>query len=181
MPLPTLHGLKQGGQRSPDLYSELHHQRDLFYGLYLVSVEDLGMKPEWAKDEPVDSARCHKAATDWQAHAFEDPDLAADTRVSVPVYADAGRNVTKLWATLGVRLARLEVSYARPPSLKPANGSKDWEPVENHRLKPEEYLIPVDEFAEIELKGLRTLTREELRAICDREKTKEAILAALRR
>jgi len=37
----------------------------------------------------------------------------------------------------------------------------------------------VDEFAEVELKGIRTLTREELRAICDREKTKEAILEVL--
>jgi hypothetical protein len=179
--LTSLHGLKQGGERAPDLYSELHQQRDLFYGLYLVSIEDLGMQPELARDEPVEEAGCRKGATDWLAHAFDDPDLAADTRVSVPIYADAGNNVTRLWATLGVRLARLDVSYARPPSLKPANGSKEWELVENHRLKPAEYLIPVDEFAEIELKGLRTLTRDELRAICDREKTKEAVLAALRR
>jgi hypothetical protein len=38
----------------------------------------------------------------------------------------------------------------------------------------------VEEFAEVELPGLRSLTRQELRAICDREKTREAIVKALR-
>jgi hypothetical protein len=48
------------------------------------------------------------------------------------------------------------------------------------RLAPAEYLIAVDEFAEVELSGLHVLDREELRAVCDHEKTKDAILAALR-
>src|SRR5262249_42982100 len=43
--LAELHGLKQGGQRPQDLYAELAWMRDLFYGLYLVSAEDIGLKP----------------------------------------------------------------------------------------------------------------------------------------
>lgn len=120
-------------------------------------------------------------AAEWLSKAFDDPDLAIDTRVSVPIYVDPGRNVVRLWATLGVRLTRLHVSYARPPHLKPANGSLDWQPAEAFKLQAAAYLIPVDEFAEIELKGMRTLTRDELRAVCDRERTKEKIVAALRR
>jgi hypothetical protein len=77
-------------------------------------------------------------------------------------------------------VAKLNVSYARPPHLKPANGAENWKRVESHRLEAADYLILVDEFAEIELQGLRTLTRDELRAVCDREKTKEKIIAALR-
>jgi hypothetical protein len=177
--LSKLHGLKQGGERKMDLHAELTWMRDLFYGLYLVSAEDVGLKPSLTKDEPVEQDRCYSLAVEWLTKAFTDEDLAADTRVAVPVFVDPGREVTRLWATLGVRLTRLDVRYARPPHLKPAEGEGEWKPVEDYKLGTSEYLIPVDEFAEVELKGLKVLTREELRTICDREKTKEAIARAL--
>jgi hypothetical protein len=178
--LRSLHGLRQGGERTPDLYAELHDMRDLFYGLYLVSAEDVGMKPAFAPDEAVDADRCYRLASDWLPKAFDDPDIAVDTRVVVPVAVDPVRKATRVWATLGVRLAKLDADYARPPHLKPADGG-EWKPVEAGRLGTSHYLIAVDEFAEVELPGLRTLTREEFRAVCDREKTKEAIVAALRK
>jgi hypothetical protein len=178
--LASLHGLKLHGERTPDLFAELQQMRDLFYGLYLVSAEDIGLKPEFVRDENVDREHCYQLASDWLPKAFADADLGMDTRVSVPLYVDPNRRVTRLWATLGVRLAKLNVSYARPPHLKPANGALDWKLAEQHQLQAEEYVIPVDEFAEIELQGLRTLTRDELRAVCDREKTKEKIVEALR-
>jgi hypothetical protein len=178
--LQKLHGLKQGGSRPKDLAGELHGMRDLFYGLYLVSAEDIGLKPSWAVGENVDQERCYRLADDWLRKAFADEDLAVDTRVGVPIYIDGPRGVVRVWLTLGVRLAKLEASYARAPRLKPSNGSADWQEVEDHRLAAAHYLIPVDEFAEVELPGLKVLTREELRAVCDREKTKEAIVKALR-
>jgi hypothetical protein len=197
--LLALHGLKQGGERRPDLLSELHGMRDLFYGFYLVSADDIGLKPSFLDKEPVDVERCYRQATEWLPKALEDEDLAADTRVSVPIALDPGRGATRLWATLGVRLAKLDAKYARPPRIKLSpEGEKKlaqnlglirqrgqpedkdgWRPVESHTLADSYYLIPVDEFAEIELSGSKVLTREELRALCDREKTKEAILAAL--
>ena len=174
-------GLKQGGTRDQDLLTELHVMRDLFYGMYLVSAEDIGLKPNLAKDEPVDQERCCQLAVEWLPKAAQDPDLAVDTRVIVPIYADNLRGATRCWSTLGVRLAKLDVNYVRPPSVKPAQGEGDWKEVESFRLGSMQYLIPVDEFAEIELKGLRVLNREEFRAVCDREKTKDAIVQALRR
>jgi hypothetical protein len=178
--LQKLHGLKQGGERPKNLAAELHEMRDLFYGLYLVSAEDIGLKPALAKEENVDQDRCYRLASDWLTKVFQDEDLAADTRVGVPVFIDRVNGVVRMWLTLGVRLTKLEASYARPPRLKPSNGSADWQEVEPHRLASADYLIPVDEFAEVELPGMKVLTREELRAVCDREKTKEAILKALR-
>ena len=44
--LAELHGLKQGGERTPGLHAELQQMRDLFYGLYLVSAEDIGWSGE---------------------------------------------------------------------------------------------------------------------------------------
>jgi hypothetical protein len=178
--LQQLHGLTKDGARSPSLLEELHSMRDLFYGLYLVSAEDIGLKPALAADEIIDQNRCYKLAGDWLTKAFQDPDLATDTRVAVPVYWDSAQKTTRVWITLGVRLARLEATYARPPHLKPAEGGQEWKAVETYRLGSSSYLIPVDEFAEVELAGLRVLTREELRAVCDRAKTKAAILEELR-
>jgi hypothetical protein len=97
------------------------------------------------------------------------------------VFVDVDRHVTKLWVTLGVRLAKLEANYAIAPQIKPAEGEGDWRSVEPWKLEASRYLIPVDEFAEVELQGERVLTREELRMICDREKTKEAIVKALQK
>ena len=150
--------------------------RDLFYGLHLISAEDIGMNPALKDDEPVDQEHCYALATSWLSRVFKDEDLAVDTRVAVPIYASPVS--TRLWLTLGVRLSKLDVSYARPPSLKPAAGG-DWKVVETSKLEGVSYLIPVDEFAEVDLPGMKVLTRDELRAMCDREKTKDAILKAL--
>jgi hypothetical protein len=177
--LQQLHGLKKDGERPKSLAAELHELRDLFYGLYLVSAEDIGWKPSFAMGENVDEPRCYQLAVDWLPKVEQDEDLAADTRVVVPVYVDAQRGVVRLWATLGVRLTKLEAEYVRPPQLKPAKGEGEWQEVEQHRLASSDYLIAVDEFAEVETKGLHVPTREEWRAVCDREKTREAILKAL--
>jgi hypothetical protein len=178
--LQALHGLKKDGQRKDNLYDELHFMRDLNYGLYLTSAEDIGMKPAFAAGETVNQENCYQTAVNWLATVFKDEDLAADTRVGVPIFVDANRGITRLWLTLGVRLSKLEANYARPPQIKPA-AQGNWKLVENERLENSNYFIPVDEFAEVEIKGTRVLTREELREICDREKTKEAILKALQR
>ncbi len=177
--LRALHGLRQGGEREPDLWTELHWMRDLCYGLYLISAEDIGMKPALAKDELPNGERCYYLAAGWLPHAFEDRDLTADTRVSIPIAADPVRRATRLWATIGVRLSRLDAEYVRAPHVK-GPGESGWQPVSSEDLLPSHYLIAVDDFVEVELQGLRTLTREELRAICDRGKTKEGILKPLR-
>ncbi|HEV3024673.1 MAG TPA: hypothetical protein VGX76_19490 [Pirellulales bacterium] len=183
--LSALRGLTEGGERPLDLHAESGRMRDLFYGLYLVSADDIGLAPSFAEGElptdPTERERCFQLAIEWLPQALTDPDLAADTRVSVPVFVDVGRRVTKLWVTLGVRLAKLEATYAVAPRIKPAEGEGDWRDVEAWKLDSSHYLVPVDEFAEVELRGVRTLSREELRAICDREKTKEAIVKALER
>jgi hypothetical protein len=179
--LVEMHGLTAKGARTPDLWTGLIGMRDLFYGLYLVSADDIGLKISFLADEMLaDSAecdRCHELALDWLSHAYDDPDLAVDTRVSVPIYIDRQRGTTRLWMTIGVRLTRLVADYARQPLIKPASGEGDWK--EPKTLGESHYLIAVDEFAEVELPGLRVLNREERRAICDRAKTKEAILRSL--
>ncbi len=178
--LERLHGLREGGERPLSLRDELRSARDLFYGFYLLSAEDIGLATALLDGEPVDRDRSEEAARSWLANPLDDPDLAVDTRVSVPIYLDPGERSTRLWATLGVRVARLDAEYVRAPRLRPASGEGAWREPEAYKLGKAPYLIAVDEFAEVRLQGLRSLTRGELRLICDREKTKEAIVAALR-
>jgi len=176
--LSEMHGLRRGGKREAGLAAELDAIRRRFYGFYLVSCEDIGMKPSFMRDEPVDREAAERAALAWIANIQNDPDLACDTRVSVPIYTDGTE--TRLWAALGVRLAHLEASYARPPKVRPARALRgEWTDVKPYQLGTSKYVIPVDEFAEITLAGSNALTREELRAVCDRCKTKEDILVAL--
>jgi hypothetical protein len=179
--LKTLHGLRASGPREADLDTELRDMRDRFYGFYLLGCEDIGMEPALLADEPVDRARAIELATAWLESGWKsDADLSADTRVAVPIYYDSIHNVTRLWVTLGVRLARLEAHYARPPQARPGD-SGDWQELRGDQLQGKTYLIAVDEFAEIELPGARVLSRDELRALCDQAKTREAILKALER
>ena len=183
--LQSLHGLRQEGLREQDLRTELHGMRDLFYGLYLISAEDIGMKPALAKDELVDQDRCYQLASDWLGKVYTDNDIAVDTRVAVPIYAgkyeDMNRKVTDLWVTLGVHVAKLDADYARPrtSSTLTLAGSTKRRAIRNgNRSQPvawrqAHYLIAVNEFAEVELPALKPLSREELRLICDRAKPRK--------
>src|SRR5205807_5389376 len=49
--LQTLNDLKRPDRLEQNLYNELHFMRDLFYGIYLVSAEDIGLQPALAADE----------------------------------------------------------------------------------------------------------------------------------
>lgn len=178
--LASLHGLTATGERSLDLAAELNQMRTLFFGLYLVSCDDLGMRPSTTEEETGDPAAAMAAAEKWLAGANVDPDLAADTRVIVPVYHDQERQVTSVWATAGVRLVKLTAEFDTrfPPHVRPASGG-DWKPAESHQLGQSRYLIAVDEFVTCELPTLEPLSREEFRTLCDKHLTKEKIVAAL--
>ena len=179
--LASLHGLKEGGERSKTLLEELRWIRELFYGLHLLSAEDIGMAPALRMDEPVDRAACEANATQWLASYRDDADLKADTRVSVPIYFDVNQRRTHLWATIGVRLAKLDVSYARPPRVMLNAGATDWQELKPDQLEAVEYIIAVDDFAEVETPGLQPLTRQEFRDACNAKKAKPEILQALSR
>jgi hypothetical protein len=177
--LKSLHGWKDGGERSKTLLEELRWTREFFYGLHFVSAEDIGMAHGLRTDEPVDRAACEATAAQWLANYRDDLDLRIDTRVSVPIYFDVFRRRTQLWMTLGVRLAKLHVSYAKPPRIRPLNSKDNWQDVEHDQLESVEYVIAVDEFAEVDIPGLQPLSRVEFRDACNAGKTRPAILQRL--
>jgi hypothetical protein len=177
--LEKLHGLKQGGTREATLDAELDTLARRFYGFYLLTCEDIGMSPQFLPDEPVDQAAARGEAIKWLEHLDTDADLACDTRVSVPIFNSVMRDKTRLWATVGVRLAHLDASYACPPRVRPKDEKGEWRDVEHYQIGSSQYVIPVLEFAEFELNGSNALSREEFRAVCDRCSTKEEIVKKL--
>jgi len=177
--LEKLYGLKQDGLRELSLADELANLRQRFYGFYLVSCEDIGMRPDFLEGEFVAAAEAKSAALDWLTKLRNDPDLACDTRMALPLIRGLK---TRLWATLGVRLARFKVSYARTPKIRPLDENAEdraWRDPDFEQVGASQYVIPVDEFAEFEIDGSNALTRSEFQALCDKHKTKEAILEVL--
>lgn len=55
--------------------------------------------------------------------------MAVDTRVSPALNFDIGERKTRRWVTIGVRPAKLDSSYAKPPKIKPNAGTGAWEEV----------------------------------------------------
>jgi inorganic triphosphatase YgiF len=179
--LAALHGLKADGERTPDLAAELDAQRELFYGMYLVSAEDIGLASSVTVEELADPAAAMQRALDWLQMYRDDPDLAVDTRVVVPIGYNMERQSMNLWGTAGVRLAKLNVSFepGHAPQVRPLTGG-EWERIEPYKLEGKTYLIAVDEFVTAERLGMNVPTREEYRALCDGAGTKEGIVEALR-
>ena len=180
--LETLHARRAEGPRPLSLGDEVRSMRDLFLGFALLSSEDIGHPLDLTAPEDARRVAAEAAATVWlnqvTADPTSDPDLAADTRVAIPIGVDPATNKVRLWATIGVALTPLDARYARPPQIRPAAGG-DWRPVRPADTKAIIQFIAVDEFAEIELDAGRVLNRDELRTLCDTHKTRDAIRQAL--
>jgi hypothetical protein len=171
-------GWREQGHRGIPLGDELQNMRLLFYGLYFVSCEDIGLSPQLMHDEDADPDYTRALAVTWLQGWHTDLDLAVDTRVAVPVYRMPGE-YTRFWCTVGVRPIKLTAHYVRPPSWRPMAGG-EWEEVPDNRLEPGNWVILGDDFIEVQLEGDATLTREDLRIACGARSTKEKIAEALR-
>ena len=180
--LATLHGRTATGPRPESLGAEVRGMADLFLGLACLSGEDIGHRLALTAAEVARQATAEGAATAWldriEADPAADPDLAADTRGAIPIGFNPITRRVRLWATVGVSLTPLGAEYARPPQVRPPAGGA-WQVARPDELHSTYDLIAVDEFAEVELDGGRVLTRGELRAICDRHRTRGAIRRAL--
>lgn len=178
--LGQLHGLAKDGKREASLADELETFRQRAYGFYLISCEDIGLRPKLEDGELDDPEAAKKLALDWLEQIESDVDLKQDTRVAVPIYLDPQKGQARLWVTLGVRQVPLVARYAKLPMVR-TEEEPEWQEPKRYNVAPSRYLISVDEFAEVTVPGLVCPSREELRTLCDKHKTKEAIVEALSR
>jgi len=166
------------GRSEIDLDTELAGIERLFRGAYAASCRQIGLALDPAETAGADAQEQHFAA--WAARVGGDPDVGQDVRMMVPVFFDIDRRKTKVWAFLGWTTDEIKVNFARPPQVsvsdrsgRPVEQSDDLRVIfgfETHAAAR-----PVT--AEIYVDTL--LNRAEFRALCDRLKTRSAILAAL--
>ncbi len=177
--------------------AELRQTKELFFGFYLLTCNDIGMRPALTDEDAVDPLLVQGHAKQWLDELTKSPYLGGDARRSSIVMTNRAVQIAKIWATLGVRLTRLNVKFVKPPSVRSwptmdgeiqdATGTVDpeidaifdWQLAEAGYIRPETYVIAVPEFAEFTMDSFRIVTSEELRQQCDQHKTSDAIMAAI--
>lgn len=167
--LDTAVAVDAGGNTSETLRARIERARDLFYGLYVVSTQDLGFKPALAVAGDPASERWAPLATDahqWLTGLSTDELAASDVRVMVPI-ATLSETRVKYWAVIGVRATLAGYSFIHGSDMSaptPDETTRVW--------------LPTEQFLEVESSAV-PLSRDELRALCDEKKTAEAIKAAI--
>jgi hypothetical protein len=99
------------------LAAELDERVLRLHGLARIVYQEVGFPPpEAASDQEVNPGAVAKAAADWLARVDQDPDLATDARLLVPLASDgAGR--LRCPAVLGVRLEPVKYSWVEKPEV----------------------------------------------------------------
>jgi hypothetical protein len=160
------------------LYQELLDMEALFYGVYLIVAEQIGM--EGAPNLSVGSGRGNKAdktlASKWLSSCVDDSDVGTDNRMMVPVFYDIQRKKTKVWVVMGYSVKPLSIWFEQMPEAtvttaqgEPAKADLKFRGIERPLIYPVSAEIYVS----------KLLNRNEFRTLCDRHKTRSAILKAL--
>lgn len=147
----------------------LVEQETLFRGAAAVSWEELGRAPS-------DSA-ASAAFRAWQSRCTEDPAWTRDVRVAVPQYQDLERGTYRVWVTLGFVPVALNVRFTTPPDFE-VRGTFDA-PWFDGVVGVRDVDLQILSLAFLECDVKRIPTRDQLRAVCDEQRTPEAIREAL--
>jgi hypothetical protein len=87
------------------------------HGLARIVYQEVGFStPEAESDQSVDPSAAVNAATDWLSKVDQDPDLANDARLLVPLASD-GAGSLRCPAVLGVRLEPVKYTWIEKPEV----------------------------------------------------------------
>jgi hypothetical protein len=161
------------------LAEALDRMESLLVGAAWVAARELGLDGDAAAMfEGRDGEGAERDFRSWSSDLSGDPLITEDARMMVPVFFDIERKQTKVWAFLGWRPKRLQVSFAQRPTVRVFDAqdqaADDRVTVVFNALAPN-VLEPVIKEIYVD----RLLDRDELRALCDEHETEKAILAAL--
>ncbi len=147
------------GPAGRPLDDELAEITALFHAAAAVARQELGQKPA------TDADRRRLAGIG------RSDTLLGDVRMMVPVLHDPQQRTVRVWALLGWTSRDLKVSWHQQPGTT----VRGWVRVQS---SDSTYPLATPVFAEISVP--RLLNRDEFRAVCDKHRTREAILTALR-
>jgi hypothetical protein len=174
--LSKMHRLTAEGPLDMALADELDSVLRLFCGAYLTSAAEIGLAP--VLDDRLPSAETAQQLYDgWREKIGKDPDLGHDVRMMVPVFYDIERKKTKVWAVLGLATFPLVARFKVPPKVVAVHGPLFSFSRPKLEFESERYSVPYLATAEVYVD--RILDREELCALCDENRSYDAIVAAL--
>jgi len=159
------------------LDDELTEIESLFHGAYIAIAQQMGMRPDTSLSLGTDDAEQDaEAFLHWTANHSLDPDLGRDVRMMVPVFYDVVRKKTKVWAMLGWRWYRLNISFASRPQVHVFDEDDNRLERNQYELRfgrnSEEVVTPVTAEFYVD----RVLNREEFRRLLDTYQSQSAIL-----
>ncbi|GMV79847.1 MAG: hypothetical protein AMXMBFR7_10310 [Planctomycetota bacterium] len=194
--LRSMHRLTAAGPVEMDVAAELQEVMDLHLGAAGLALRQLGLPAPRAADFalPQVLGRLPQADLDrmfdapalesaigrfetWAARA-DDPDLACDARMMVPVFFDTQRKKTKVWVFLGWEAQTLAVYFKDQPRFAVYDrAGKDVTDQVDVQWEGRYARIPTPVSAELYVDEL--LDRDAFRALCDRHRRSTEILMAL--
>lgn len=171
--------IENGAAAALTLEDELLGIEELLYGLHVTAARSIGMKPQLGSDDPPMSEAMSKRAAAFLGTLADDPDIARDPRVIVPIMLDVERNEVRYWAVIGARVMRVRAEFY--PGFEPRDVAVGGGCYFRSYVPQEPYLL-VGKTIELALPANRPPpTREEFRRACDASADPEAIRAALTR
>jgi hypothetical protein len=175
----TFKGLRPDNANAlTDAFTEVSWLGDLYYGLYLVSCEDVGMRP---KKTVRDQNACIKQAEAFLSRISNDAELKQDIRFMLPITSitdNPENDASWFWVVDGIdTLKTLSMEFMEDPGI------------EFGTVKPEQFTvvrtgfykkIATADFFEISLPANRTLDRNAFRKLADKagrvqDKIREAL------
>jgi hypothetical protein len=180
--LGKIHRLTAAGAVPPSLAEELHSMEALFYGAHVTVCREIGLSPVTAPQINAGNGGPAAAAPfrAWKDGISTDADVGQDARMMVPVFYDRGREKTKVWAFLGWTSRNVSVGFKRAPAVKflsRPGGAEGAGGTPRVVFESTDYPLVYPVTAEVYV--TKILNRAEFRALCDKYKTRSAILAHL--
>ena len=146
----------------------------LFFGLYMVSCEDLGLRPNLESYDLFDREIAYREALEWLAKMSEEKDFERDARYISPGFyvhfRDQNRQVPLLmtWANLGFRLMKFDTSFVRPPQVRDPGEGAIWNIAQDSDLGHGRYVLPVTQFKMLDLVRRGGIPPKQFQEICDK-------------
>jgi hypothetical protein len=182
--------LPDGTESDKPLFDELRAIQRLFYGLYIVTCEDLGTPPTFEAGDEVEKEVCRAEAIEWLAHAFDSKEASNDHRFISPMIdrrdseKKQGDVLVMTWANCGYQLSKMTSSFVpeRGPQIRANKEGAIWGSPSSSELGESKYLLPVLRFRMMELVNRGSLPSNEFQEICDKaegdpDKAAEALMA----
>jgi hypothetical protein len=180
--LSSVHRLYEDGQRAAaPLDRELEEMTELLYGLYVLTSRAVGLPPEkrLLKEEMAEfaPADCVGRARQWLKGWKTDRDILADPRVITPIWNSDRQDSFIYWAVLGVKVVKVSARYVEghePEVVRTESGCRIKE------VTGKSYFLLMEQMEQVKTpRSAPPPTRKEFRKLCDKHKTRDAIVDAL--